>query len=393
MNKTAVVISGCWPGDKKGYEIACNSTLAFYSMYYTNIIYLGPEDEHLDLKFKMLYSNVDFVKLDFFRQSKPIRFLKSILSSYPAICMRFKRSESLVVSLIKNLNVRDIDFIYEDIPTGYFLKSLKRTFPDSRHIVRSHNTVYKGFYEMMFQGDVFSRLSWMMELYKIKVLEKHLASKADLFIAISNDDKLYYADIGIFVNDVLGVFLNDDLSIDNACKPAEVNNLIHIGTADLRKGSSLDYFVNYIWPKINTSFPNIKFYIAGRGTNKYNNPENNVISLGFIENENILFNKGSVFINPQDCGAGIKIKSIVALRNHCCLVSTKVGVEGIGLVNNQHVVVCDNIDEMEFAIKMLLNDTHEIQRFSDNGFNFYINSFSKSAFFSKAYDIWGKLSS
>lgn len=41
--KKAIVISGCWPGKGKGYEIACNATLNFYSKYYDEIIYLVQE--------------------------------------------------------------------------------------------------------------------------------------------------------------------------------------------------------------------------------------------------------------------------------------------------------------------------------------------------------------
>lgn len=85
----AIVISGCWPGKGKGYEIACNATLNFYSKYYDEIIYFGPRDEFKDSEYTNSFTNVTFIDSKFDRTSIAFRFFRSLFSSYPAICVRF----------------------------------------------------------------------------------------------------------------------------------------------------------------------------------------------------------------------------------------------------------------------------------------------------------------
>ena len=387
-NTTCVVISGCWPGNKKGYEIACNSTLSYISAKYQDVIYIGPEDEHFTSSFRSTFTNVKFVAVDFLRKGQARRFIESIFSRFPAICMRFKRSSKEVKNILDQENVDGCDFFYEDIPAGYFLKEFKTSYTNSRHIVRSHNTVYKGFYGMKEQGNIFSRLAWTFELMKIKRLEQFLSRSSDHFISISRDDERYYKDIDIQVGSVLGVFFSPSNNDTISCHK---KNLIHIGTADMRKGASLRQFVDEVWPAVYQRFPDLKFYIAGKGTEILNDPNNGVIALGFIENEDELFSKGNIFINPQLEGAGIKIKSLVALQNKCCLISTIVGVEGIGVCHGRTALVTSGFEGMSEQICLLLSDNKKMSDLSTQGHLFFMNNFTKKSFFDEAEIIWKKV--
>ncbi|EDM69072.1 Glycosyltransferase [Moritella sp. PE36] len=384
-NQTCVVISGCWPGNKKGYEIACNSTLSFIVSKYKRVVYLGPEDETFDAEFRNNFLSVEFIAVDFFRSSKALRFLESLFSKYPAICMRFKRSVGDVRTILDELGVNGCDFFYEDIPAAYFLNEFKSAFNNSYHIVRSHNAVYKGFFGMKHKGNIISRLAWTFELIKIKKFEQCIAKKSDYFIAISDDDKEYYNQINVHVNSVLSVYFEP---VEDTVETVNSKNLIHIGTSDMRKGASLRKFIYTVWPKIFEEFPNSQFFIAGKGTEIFDDKKNGVIALGFIDNESQLFNKGRIFINPQEEGAGIKIKSLVALRNKSALVTTSVGVEGINVSHGKSALVSASIGGMEEHIRTLLSSEDEILKISTEGFNFFHKNYSQNSFFSQAEYIW-----
>lgn len=388
-NQTCVVISGCWPGNKKGYEIACNSTLSFIASKYKRVVYLGPEDETFEAKFRNDFLSVEFIAVDFFRRRKALRFLESLFSKYPAICMRFKRGLGDVRAILAGLGVNGCDFFYEDIPAAYFINEFKSTFNNSYHIVRSHNAVYKGFLGMKNKGNIISRLAWSLELIKIRRFEQCVAKKSDCFIAISGDDKEYYNKISVNVNAVLSVYfeLVDD-TVENTCEKVSSKNLIHIGTSDMRKGAALRKFIYTVWPKIFEEFPNSKFFIAGKGTEIFDDKENGVIALGFIDDESQLFNKGRIFINPQEEGAGIKIKSLVALKNKSALVSTSVGVEGINVSNGKSAFVSASIEGMEDHIRTLLSSESEVLKVSTEGFSFFHENYSQDSFFTQAEYIW-----
>lgn len=94
---------------------------------------------------------------------------------------------------------------------------------------------------MKNQGNILLRYAWSFELTKILKQEKVSFECSDLFIAISKDDILEYKKIGIDVKYSLGVFIPEN---ENSHLRVNDNNLIHIGTADLRKASALKLFID-----------------------------------------------------------------------------------------------------------------------------------------------------
>lgn len=385
---TAVVISGCWPGQGKGYEIACNASLKFYTEKYANVIYFGPRDEVKNSAFINSFSNVTFIDSNFDRAAMALRFLRSLLSSYPAICCRFIKSRNYVLKEIERLNASNFDVIYEDIPTTYFMEYIRDRYPKARHIVRSHNVVYKGFSGMAMQGGYLKKLAWSIELHKILKLEQKCFEKSNLFITISNDDATEYRRLGINANLVLGVFLPYNVLPLSKKTP---HNLIHIGTADLRKGNAIKLFLDNVWSQLHELYPDLKFYLAGTGTEKFNNPELGILGLGRIRDEVELFTQGTIFINPQLEGSGVKIKSLVALSYNKCLVSTKIGVEGIDLVNGNEAVICSDFEQMLRELCILLDSNGLIESIADNGNKKYKNNYTEDVFMSEAYSVWSKL--
>jgi len=385
--KCCVIISGCWPSDKKGYELACRSTLDFIHNKYTKVIYIGPQDESFDDDIKDNFPNVIFDNADFNREAKPIRFLKSLFLGCPAICIRFNRAKMQIINKLKAYDLDSPDFFYEDIPAAFLMSSIKRVFPMSKQIVRSHNAVFKGFYGMRSQGGFISRFAWKIETDKIKAFEIFIAKNSTHFICISDDDEKYYRDIDIRPDSVLGIHLNES----SLCFVPEVKNLIHIGTADLRKGKSLKTFIETSWPEVRAKHPSISFYIAGKGTEVFNKPEEGIFSLGFILDESEIFSKGGIFINPQEEGAGVKIKSLVALNNNCCLVTTPVGVEGINVTHEENVIISPDVVSMGPLLIKLLSDDNHISQIRSNGYKFIRENYNKQKFFKDASNVWAKI--
>lgn len=386
---TIVILSGSWPDKSKGYSIANLATLDFFSRHFKKCIYIGPSDEKVDNKVRKKYKNVEFISFSFDRKPRSIRFLKSLFSKFPAITERFWRAPDKIEQEIRRHcpnSSKETLFFYEDIPSAYFMFYFKKQFPTSKHIVRSHNVVYKGFQGLKVDRNPFITFFWQIELKKIKIYEKKLYDKSDQFYAISKDDSEYYRDqMNIDPDGIIGFFL--DFEPYKGLEKKE-SNIIYFGSADLRKGRALSNFIKSAWPVIRKECPDVNLLLGGRGTEKYHNPSNRVYGYGFVESDIEFLQMGSLFINPQMAGAGIKIKSLVALASSKLLVTTKIGAEGTGLLNGVHCIIDDDFDKQAEIIIRYMKGKDDYSQIIQSGKDFVFDRYSKHRFHQKMQKIF-----
>ncbi len=387
--ETIIFISGTWPDKSKGYSIANLATLDFFSNHVEKCIYIGPGEEKVEQNILKKYKNVDFVPLAFDRKRKSIRFLKSLFSGFPAVTERFWKDKSAIGKEIRNRCAKSpekICFFYEDLPSAYLLFHLKKRFPASIHIVRSHNVVFKGFQGVQKNKNPFMKLFWHIETKKIKAYEKKVYQAADLFYAISDDDAVFYKEkMDIEPDGIIDFFLDFE---PFAGLEILQNNIIYLGSADLRKGQALSIFIQKSWPVIRDACPGVKLLLGGRGTGHFNDPSNRVYGFGFIESEKEFLQSGSLFINPQLAGAGIKIKSLIALASSKLLVATKIGAEGTGLKNGVHCIIEDDFVKQAEIIIRYLKQQDDFHSIIEAGRKFVFDRFSKERFYDNMQNIF-----
>ncbi|CAH6868548.1 putative Glycosyltransferase [Vibrio chagasii] len=376
-DKTLVVFSGCWPSYRKGYEIACKSTLDLLADQYKNVIYFGPVDESWDDS-KSNYLNVNFVKVDFSRSSQMSRFFKSLCSLNPAITVRFWHTIHDVLSVLEKKSAQEFDFLYEDIPTAYLLPKLKKHYPDSNHWLRSHNVVFHAFSGVPKAVGFPVSILWSYEVWRIRRFEEKVAKLATSFFAISQDDKLVYERNGISVHGVVDVSMNSNAS--RVVVPCEAKSVVFVGTADLRKGSALNDFLRYCWPLVKEKESEAIFIAGGNGTNSFHEPERGIHGLGFIDSEDDVLRKGQIFVNPQTLGSGVKLKSISAMFAGKTLVTTSVGIEGIPATKGKHYILADNWKDMADQIVSLMRSSDKSYSMGKNSQKWAKDYYSLSQF-------------
>lgn len=329
------------------------------------------------------FEGVEFYGIDLSRKPKIVRFLRTLFSSTSAITERFWKAESILPDLIRQFGIQESDsaiFFYEDIPAGWLMRSLKPEFPSATHILRSHNVVVKGFEGLTRTGNIFKRWAWELELKKIYAFEKKIFALADQFYAISEDDSMWYNErMQISADGIIGCYLDQEFSQPVPMSGSE-QKLVYMGSADLRKGQALRRFIRECWPLVRQSVPDAGLILGGLGTESCHDPSKGIIGLGFVESAIEVIRKGSIFINPQQVGAGIKIKSLIALASSRLLISTPVGVEGTGLKDGIHCVVAENFDEMADKIIRYLKNPEEQLRIIEQGKKFVEEEFSKERF-------------
>jgi GT2 family glycosyltransferase len=144
---------------------------------------------------------------------------------------------------------------------------------------------------------------------------------------------------------------------------------------------AMRYFVAEVLPLIRAADPSISLLIAGA------NPTQTVRDLagegvevlGMVDDLRDLFDRARVFVCPLRIGAGVKGKIMSALAYGLPIVSSPIGVEGSGLVADEHALVADAAADFAAATLRLYEDEALWNRLSLSGQELLRRSFSTEA--------------
>jgi glycosyltransferase involved in cell wall biosynthesis/predicted O-methyltransferase YrrM len=141
------------------------------------------------------------------------------------------------------------------------------------------------------------------------------------------------------------------------------------------------YFMQEIYPLIERKLPGIEFTMLGSSiTDKVRSLGTEAIhAVGYVADPEPYFAKASVFVAPLRYGAGMKGKIGQALSLGLPVVSTSIGAEGMGLLNERHLLVADDPQAFAAAVVRLYTDNGLWQRISAAGQDHILRNFSELA--------------
>jgi len=132
---------------------------------------------------------------------------------------------------------------------------------------------------------------------------------------------------------------------------------------------AVHYFAAEILPKLRRAEPKLRFIVGGA------NPTDQVAALagphievtGQIADLQTLMDRARVFVCPLRVGAGVKGKIFTALAYGIPVVTTPVGIEGSGLLPDEHVLLADDAKSFAKQTLRLYRDPILWQRLSNAG--------------------------
>jgi len=245
--------------------------------------------------------------------------------------------------------------------------------------IRSHNVLTKAFEGFSHIGNPIIRIAWKIEILKIRKYEIDICKKVDRIWAISELDKKNYLNkLKICCNGTLGVSI--DINHYANIKTGSISNIICIGSADLRKKHGLSKFIKITWKKIHSKFPKAQLILGGRGTQKLTDTELRIRGLGYINDDRYILNKGIIYINSQEYGSGVKLKSIIAMLAGKALVSTITGVEGIEGQDGEHFLISKDVKGFAPLITRLINNKNLAMRLGGKAREFALKAYNEENF-------------
>ena len=221
------------------------------------------------------------------------------------------------------------------------------------------------------ESNPWKRALFEMEWRKVRACEADACRRADLTIAVSDDDKERLAELGAGIR-AASIPTGVDTEYFKPCGAAEVPaRLVFSGSMDWHPNEdAVCYFVDTILPRIRAEAPAASFTIVGRNPGarvRELAAQPGVIVTGTIDDVRPSIGEASVYVVPLRAGSGTRIKIFEALAMGKAVVSTTVGAEGLALESGRHFLAADTPHDFATAVIRLLRDPARRQALGDEG--------------------------
>jgi glycosyltransferase involved in cell wall biosynthesis len=163
-----------------------------------------------------------------------------------------------------------------------------------------------------------------------------------------------------------------DTAAYGAVPQGEGTDLLFVGSMDYHANEeAVIWFAAEIWPRIANDFPALNFVIAGR------NPSATVRALaseritvtGTVDDVVPYYQKAFAVIVPLRVGGGTRLKILEAMAAGTPVISTRLGAEGLDVVDGEQILFADTPEQMQAAVNRLRADPSLRLRLSEAGRN------------------------
>jgi glycosyltransferase involved in cell wall biosynthesis len=207
------------------------------------------------------------------------------------------------------------------------------------------------------------KLVWRREAAKMDAFERATLRRFDSVVAVSERDEVALAKrYGLPV--VRRIATGVDLAFYAYQAPrAEGGVAVFAGAMDSRSNiDGIEFLLRAVWPRVHAARPQARMLIAGR------NPPPALVAEAASSGMNWHFtgsvadirphlHAGDISLIPLRVGSGTRLKAFEAIASGLPVVSTTLGVEGLGLVPGEHYLAADTDADFADAILALLADT------------------------------------
>lgn len=229
---------------------------------------------------------------------------------------------------------------------------------------------------------------WQNQLLKMQRYEQTVLRSVNGVIAVSERDREQFRKrYGVeSVAIPTGVDLESlPYRFDDSSTPP-INDANIVFTAAMDSYANIDgikWFMESVWPLIALQELRATMTIVGR------NPDPSLVRAakerglpwiftGTVEDVRPYVHKASIYVIPLRVGGGTRIKAFEAMALGPPVVSTSIGVEGLGLESGHHYLEADNAASFAKAVVQLIGDKALRRRLSIEARTFVERHFSQS---------------
>jgi glycosyltransferase involved in cell wall biosynthesis len=210
-----------------------------------------------------------------------------------------------------------------------------------------------------------------LEWRKLRAREADVCRRADLTIAVSDDDRQRLAEIapGAGIASIpTGV---DTVYFRPGAAAERPRRLVFSGSMDWQPNEdAILYYIEQIQPLIHRTDPDVTLTVVGRNpTDRLRTAAERagVHLTGTVDDIRPAVAEAAVCIVPLRAGSGTRLKILEALAMGKAVVSTTLGAEGLSLVPGRQFVAADTPAAFADAVVSLLRDPDRRRRLAAAG--------------------------
>jgi polysaccharide biosynthesis protein PslH len=132
-----------------------------------------------------------------------------------------------------------------------------------------------------------------------------------------------------------------------------VGNFKHAPNLD-----AADRLINHIFPPVLSQLPETRLFIVGDHlpADLMQPPKQNIVATGYVPDVTPYLDQAALVVVPLRLGGGMRVKVLEALAAGKAVVASALAVEGLDLVDGEHVILAESDQEFVDAISDLLRN-------------------------------------
>jgi len=335
----------------------------------------------------------------FYRPEKPWmiqNILRTGFSLNPFLVVR-NFSPEAKKALELELKTGDYDLIHAE--TFYAMPHIPKT---NLPVVLVDQTIEYKVYDHYARhtAPLISRPLLFIDVAKLKYWERYYWREADRVIAVSEKDRdeMLGVEPGLNV-DIVPNGVNLDLFKQKTSWSSKTPIVMFMGNFNwLQNTEAAQLLIEKIFPLIKAAVPNAKLNIVGQ-----HQPE----SLLKKASDDIIINnlaeddiesivkanyEATVSASPLWGPGGTRLKVLAAMASKLPIVSSEVGVTGLGVKSGREVLIEDDPEAMAEAIIDLLKNPKKAEKLAKEAYNFVVSQYDYAVIAEKLSQIYQSLS-
>lgn len=267
----------------------------------------------------------------------------------------------------------EYDFVHlESLFLTPYIGTIAR-YSKAKIVLRSHNLEHLIWERLAnLEGNKAKRIYLKHLSKKLKNYEHKVLNDVHGIAAISFEDTKRYQNLNCEVPLITVPFGLDVSNYQpNYLKPKDKLKLFHIGSMDWSPNiEAINWFLDDIFPKLD---PNkIELHLAGKNMPDYikNVKHKNVKIHGMVACALDFMSKYDVMIVPLLSGSGMRIKIIEGMALGKTIITTKIGLEGIGATHKKNILIAESSEDFISLINWLNSNPNECIKIGQNARQF-----------------------
>lgn len=306
-------------------------------------------------------------------------------------------SKNVEKQLQKLLTENQYDFILiEGAFVVHYIDFIKKV-TSSPIIVRTHNIEYVIWHRLSLnEKNPFKKWYFAHLSTRLKTFEANYYQKADGIAAITPEDKQRLSELKVNkpIIDVIpaGVVLQNKKTLEKI--EVETNSIFIISALDWEPNiEGLKWFLDNVWGKLIQINPAIHLHIAGKSTPEWllTSKIKNATIHGFVEDANLFKQSYQIMLVPLLSGGGMRVKIIEGMAQEKCIISTKIGAEGIHYTDKHDIVIAENPQEWIETIQYYLKNHLERRNIEINALKLASSEYDNLSITKKYIDLYQKI--